>query len=144
MCPNGAIYLVDGRAMVEGDLCTECEACIGACPTGAIAYTSQVVTPPADEVPLPAARPEPEIIRVRTQPVPVPFRARLLPVVGAALAWAGRELVPRLAEFALEGLDRRAVGKRMSRAVRNGPDQGSRGRRGGKGGRRRRYRRRGG
>jgi Fe-S-cluster-containing hydrogenase component 2 len=131
VCPEGALYLVDHKATVDTSLCRECEACIAACPTEAISLTSQ----PA----MPVPRPEPEVIQVRAEPAPLPVRARVLPVVGAAIVWAGREIVPRLADFFLDTLDRQAVEKRQIPAVQQGTGNGSQGR--GGGGRRRRRRR---
>jgi len=36
-CPNQAIKMVDGVAVVDPDICIECEACVSECPNGAIA-----------------------------------------------------------------------------------------------------------
>lgn len=108
VCPTGALYLVEGRAAVDTALCNECQACIEACPSGAI-------VPAAPEGPmpeinrLPALRPEAEVIGVRSSPSPVPLRFRAWPMVGAALAWAGREILPRLADVMLDALDRRTT-----------------------------------
>jgi NAD-dependent dihydropyrimidine dehydrogenase PreA subunit len=144
VCPTGALYLVDGKAVVDSTLCRECEACIATCPTEAIVSTEEAPASGAEMRRVPALRPEPEIIRVKTQPAPVPLRARALPVVGAALAWAGREIVPRLAEYLLYDLDRRVAEGQMPSAPRSTVDSnssiGSRG--GGRGGGRRRRRRR--
>ena len=147
VCPEGAIYLVDGKAAVDGSLCRDCESCIAVCPTGAIAYASQAPMPEGDAVDavhVPVPRPEPAVIRVSTQPAPVPLRAKVLPVLGAAFVWAGRELVPRLADYALYSLDRLADGRCTARIPRTSPDNGSVDHRGGGAGRRRRRRRRGG
>ncbi len=97
VCPTGALYLVEGKAMVEQKLCRDCESCIAACPTEAISLVSSkeaVVEP----VRVPAPRPEPQVIQVKTKSAPAPLRASLLPIVGGALAWGWREIVPRLAE----------------------------------------------
>lgn len=141
-CPAGALYLVEGRATLDGTLCREYEACmaacLAACPEGAITLTAQE-EPVAEAARLPALRPEPELLRVRTSPAPVPLRSRALPVVGAALAWAGREILPRVADLMLDTLDRQTT-RRQAR-------DGARGRgalaSGAKEGRRRHRRRRG-
>jgi NAD-dependent dihydropyrimidine dehydrogenase PreA subunit len=96
ICPSSALYLVDGKAMVDGALCTECEACLPACPSGAITFTGQE-EPVTEAARLPALRQE--AIQVRTQAAPVPFRSRLLPLIGSALVWAEREILPWLADF---------------------------------------------
>jgi NAD-dependent dihydropyrimidine dehydrogenase PreA subunit len=141
VCPTGAIYLVNSRATVDHTLCSECEACIAACPTEAITLATPERGPAAEPVRVPARLPEPAVVQVRTQTVPVPFRTRVLPVVGAGLVWAGREIVPRLADLLLDTLDRRTARQQTTGIVR---DPGS-AVRGGKGsGRQWRRRRRGG
>jgi ferredoxin len=91
---------------VDQSLCSECEACISACPTEAIIVATLERGPAAEPVRIPARRPEPEVVHVRTQTIPVPFRTRMVPLVGAGLAWPGREIVPRLADLLLDALDR--------------------------------------
>ncbi len=140
VCPTGALYLVDGKATVDQTLCSECEACIAACPTEAITLTTPERGPAAEPVRVPARRPEPEVIHVRTQTVSTPFRTRVLPVVGAGLVWAGREIVPRLADLLLDTLDRRTARQQTTRIA---GEPGSL-LRGGKGSGRQRRRRRGG
>ena len=141
VCPTGAVYLEGGKAAVEETLCRDCQACIAACPTEAIS----LVTPKeavVEPVRVPAPWPEAQVIRVKSESTPAPLRTSLLPAVGAALAWGWREIVPRLAEYLLYDLDRRAV-RRRTLAVRqaarnNGAAVRSRGQ-----GRRWRRRRRG-
>ena len=138
VCPNGALYLIEGKAVVDHALCQECEDCVAACPTEAIAIVEQVTAAAPTRVP--AIRPEPEAVLVESQPALVPLRVRVLPVVGAALSWAGRELVPRLAYYLLDGLDRRVTGPPTSSISRGGtPSSGGRG-----SGRQQRRRHRGG
>jgi len=135
-CPTGAIRLIGGVAHIETDLCQECAACVSSCPEQAILE----VTKPAEK-PLPIARPEPEVIQVKLPPAPAPAaspRTGILPVVGAALAWAGREVVPRLATYLLEVMDRRRARPRIQPPAQPGAVIGV-----GRGGRRRRRRWRG-
>jgi len=151
VCPTGALYLVDGKAVVDDALCRECEACLAACPCEAITLTTRQEAAP-EPVRLPAIRPEPEVIRVTTSPTPLrsgtlakplPLRYRVLPVLGAALTWTGREIIPRLGELFLERLDRQAAAAtRQARNVARPTSSG--GRREGRGGGRRRRERRGG
>jgi ferredoxin len=141
VCPTSALFLVDGKATLDGTLCRECEACVAACPTQAIALTTPEGVPAAELARVPALRPEPEVIRVRTEPAPVSFSSRVLPVVSAALVWAGREIVPRVADLVLDNLDRRAARQREPVSARAA---GPSGRRGKASGRQRRRRRRAG
>ena len=138
VCPNGALYLIEGKAMVDGALCQECEACVAVCPTEAITIVDQVTAPVPARAPM--IRPEPEAVLVESQPAPVPLRVKVLPVVGAALSWAGRELVPRLAYYLLDGLDRRAAGQPTTSVARGGSSSTGRG----GSGRQQRHRHRGG
>ncbi|MGB9668270.1 MAG: DUF362 domain-containing protein, partial [Thermosulfidibacteraceae bacterium] len=41
-CPNGAIKVVDKKAVLNRDLCSECGKCVQVCPTKALSieYTS--------------------------------------------------------------------------------------------------------
>jgi NAD-dependent dihydropyrimidine dehydrogenase PreA subunit len=140
VCPNGALYLIEGKAAVDGTLCRDCQACIATCPTEAILSADPVSSPANEPVRVPVLRPEPELVLVESQS-PVPLRANVLPVVGAALALTAREIVPRLAEYWLDSLDRRGTEKRLSRTAQGKPDNGPRVPGGGSGGRRRRRRR---
>ena len=138
VCPTDAMRLAN---------CTECEVCLGACPEGAILSVSE---PVAEEAGLPAVRPAPEVIRIRVPPLAerrasevatVPWQTRVVPVVGAALAYVGREL-PRIVPAVLDALERRPSQSEVSDRTSTEPISDGRGR-GGGGGRRRRQRRRG-
>lgn len=98
VCPVGAITLRDDVATIDQNLCTECEACARACPEGAIL----TVTEPAL-----APQVEREIAPYQRQQAPAPLAARIAPAVGAALFFMGREVVPRVATYLLDALDRR-------------------------------------
>ena len=124
VCPAGALYLVIGKAMMDGTLCRDCEACLAACPTGAISLAAQE-EPAAGAVNVPAIRPEPEVIRIKAQPAPAPSPSRVLPTVRAALAWAGREMLPRLAGFLRDALDRRTTGLQSRGTLSSDADRGS-------------------
>jgi NAD-dependent dihydropyrimidine dehydrogenase PreA subunit len=98
-CPNGALQLVDDLAVLEQATCTQCQACIDACPEGAITAVDMPIVV-AEPVPmLPARKPQP----VMTQPIPIDTKPWLL----SALAFAGREILPRLADTLIGALDRR-------------------------------------
>ena len=119
-CPNGALYLVDGQATVDSTLCYDCEACIAACPTEAILNVEQVQDLGPGEPRMPVRYPASQVIEVDTRPEPVPFRPRILPLAGAALIWAGREIVPRLAQNVVDILDRRSSTQIAARVARDG------------------------
>jgi len=101
VCPTGALYLVEGKAVLDEKLCRECEVCLAACPSAAISVAVQQ-EPVAQAARLPAVQSEPAVIQVRSRPAPMPVRSRILPAVGAALTWAGREILPRLANLWLD------------------------------------------
>jgi NAD-dependent dihydropyrimidine dehydrogenase PreA subunit len=111
VCPTGAIYLVDGAATVDRGRCSACEACLAACPVGAIVVVDER-QPEAEPVRVPALRPEPGVVQVKAELASRPVRSKVLPVFGAALVWAGREIVPRLADYVLYSLERRLPGQR--------------------------------
>jgi len=108
-CPTGAIQLTRGEtgshAEIDEELCKECEACVEVCPEEAI---MSGVGPAI----------EGELVEVKAAPVPVESQPREVRLVrpapkalawlGAALVFAGREIVPRLAASLLDAWDRRA------------------------------------
>ena len=129
VCPVEAVRVSDGVARIDQDGCNECEACVEACPNEAIL----VVIEPAKEKALSLyEKPAPEVA------LGEPGRSKVVPVVGAALAFLGLEVAPRLATYLLDALDRRQSAPVDSRSNLI-PSSGGRG--GQKG--RRRHRRRG-
>ena len=107
VCPVGAISLVGGMAQVDQEKCTDCEACVEICPNRAMLAVRE---PVEERAAVPSVRPAPEVIRGKPQPAPVPLRARLVPLVGSALAFAGRQIAPRLATRLVNALDRQPSG----------------------------------
>jgi NAD-dependent dihydropyrimidine dehydrogenase PreA subunit len=97
-CPNGAIQLRDGLAVLDQTFCTQCQVCADVCPAGAIAAVELpiAVTEPAAIQPVSKA----EIVVMETVP------ASPKPWLSAVLAFAGREILPRLADALLAALDR--------------------------------------
>ena len=98
VCLLEAVQASNGVARIDQDRCNECEACVEACPNEAIL----VVIEPAQE----------RAVSLREQPTPEvvlaePRRSKVMPVVGAALAFLGREVTPRLATYLLDAVDRR-------------------------------------
>ena len=141
VCPVEAVRVSDGVARIDQDRCNECEACVEACPNEAIL----VVIEPAEE----------KAISLHEQPAPEvalaePRRSQVVPVVGAALAFLGREVAPRLAMVLMDALDRRLSHQPTLRQAQDTATVGStknlapsNGGKGGQKGRRRRQRRRG-
>jgi len=98
-CPNGALHLANGLALLEQAICTQCQDCMDACPEGAITV-----------VEVPAILAEPVTVQttsksqaVITKPVPMDAKPWLL----SLLAFAGQEVLPRLADVLVNALDRR-------------------------------------
>lgn len=98
-CPAGAICVLEGVAHIDREECIECEACLSACPETAILSVSEGAL--VKEEPVAPARTD------SRRPVGVPRAAKVAPWVGAALAFVGREIVPRLANQLLDSLVRR-------------------------------------
>ncbi len=106
-CPVGAIAIIGQHAAIDDTLCTHCHACLDACPNGAISASTApvrslpIVAPPVPEmriIPAPAGPTVPSM----TSPV-----RGLMPLAGAALAFLGREVAPRLVSVLATALERR-------------------------------------
>ncbi|HIP96557.1 MAG TPA: 4Fe-4S dicluster domain-containing protein [Anaerolineae bacterium] len=131
VCPVEAIRVSDGVARVDQERCNECEACVEACPNKAIL----VVIEPAEEKAI-SLREKPEVALAE------PRRSKVVPAVGAALAFLGRQVAPRLATYLLDALEHRSQQQPAAASSRSNlaPLDGGKGR---QSGRRRRHRRRG-
>jgi len=140
VCPTGALYLVEDKAVVDRTLCRECEACLHACPAGAIIRADELSTHGSGVTRVPISRPATEIVRMQSQPLLIPSRSKVLPWLGMALIWAGREIVPRLAEHLLYNADRRLVNWQPNDIRQSVPEANSVGDDLSRGGRRRRRR----
>lgn len=108
-CPDGAIRLVEGatgrHAEIDEERCQKCEACVEACPEGAIMSGVE----PAIESKWVQVKASPLLVEPQPREVrPVRPTPTALTWAGAALAFAGREIVPRLAALLLDAWDRRA------------------------------------
>jgi Fe-S-cluster-containing hydrogenase component 2 len=111
-CPNGAIDMQEGIADIDQEKCQGCQACLEACPEGAILSVSE---PAVEGELLPAGPPSvPSTLRAR-QVRTVRTVPAALSWLGAALAFVGREIVPRAAVSLLDAWDRRATRPSPSR-----------------------------
>ena len=113
-CSFGALRLVNDRAEIDAALCTQCEACVEACPNGAIGLQSQV--PSGAMIPLRAAEsyPLPVQDRVALPETKEPTRRGLVSLAGAALAFLGSEVAPRLVDVFITALDRKLAQPKTS------------------------------
>ncbi len=90
-------------------------SCVATCPNAALTWVVPEGSP-ASSV-LVVVAPPIEVIPVETR-APLPWRRAVLPALGGALSWVGREVVPRLAPLALDALDS-ALDRRLSRWSRD-------------------------
>ncbi len=105
VCPTGAIAIVDDVATINQERCDACQTCVDFCPNGAIL----VVTEPVEEkAMLPSVQPRSRVAPRRAASPTVPLRTQLVPLVGSALLYLGREVAPQLIPRLVNALDRRA------------------------------------
>lgn len=86
-CPNGAIQLIEGKAVIDQAKCNDCQECARVCPTGALQYVSALV-------PLSARQQEPIVIPSSQKVLDRPAARTGLGL--AALSLVGRYVLPRL------------------------------------------------
>jgi len=104
-CPNGALVFHNDHAVILQELCEECEICIDACPQCAI-LSAQEVQDSREVIRVPVLSGEVSVSHIEL-PERVPVRELVIPIIGSAVLWFGRELLPRLADMALGYMDRR-------------------------------------
>jgi Fe-S-cluster-containing hydrogenase component 2 len=87
-----------GRVAINQALCTQCEACMRACPSGALSHVLDAVPAKTeDKMPVPVKKQPPLVQKQRT----------LAPWVGTTLAFLTQEILPRLVDVAVTALERR-------------------------------------
>jgi NAD-dependent dihydropyrimidine dehydrogenase PreA subunit len=109
LCPVGAIRLIEeasgNHAEIDQAKCQQCEVCIEACPEQAIRPESE----PAIEGEIVQAEHKPMPARLQPHQVhPARWMPKAMVWLGPALAFVGREVVPRLADALLDAWDRRS------------------------------------
>lgn len=114
-CPTGAIRVVGDRATVNPSLCNDCGVCVEACPAGALSLAAEPVAAKPVVTMTPETAEETratEVIRARPVPALASRSSEVLPLVGAALAFVGRSLAPRLLSLLAERGHRRRFRRR--------------------------------
>ncbi len=99
VCPTGAIALSQGIAIIDQEQCSQCEACFDACPERAILSVSERgLVPERERAAAVVASPASRAATIA---------ARAAPALAATLLFIGRELAPRAANYVLDIVDRR-------------------------------------
>lgn len=115
VCPRGAILLNGGAATWSAERCNDCGVCVDACPQRAILLVETVAPETRTMVKQPALRAPAPVATMPSVPLAARRSTSLWPLMGSFLRWAGTELVPRLADVALEVWDRRTESGGSSR-----------------------------
>ena len=98
-CQENAITLRNGSAAVDETKCIGCGECAAICPVGVIHpvelidHSSIISAEPDGWATVPHTRAE------------KPARSLILPAIGSFLIWTGREIIPRIATYALDVID---------------------------------------
>lgn len=103
VCPTGAIAMVNKVAAINQERCDGCEACVDLCPNGAILVVTEAVE---EKAVLPRVQPKSRVASRRPASLTVPLGRQLMPLVGSALLFFGREVVPQLIPRLVNALDR--------------------------------------
>jgi Fe-S-cluster-containing hydrogenase component 2 len=104
VCSTGAMILQNNHAFIDQELCQGCEICVETCPQGTILVREPVPTG-SRVIKVVSAAPA-KIAAVPEQPHHTHLQNTVLPAIGSALLWTGKEVIPRLANLALDFLDR--------------------------------------
>lgn len=94
VCPKGAMFVAEGYADVDENLCSSCGLCIEACPEGAIALVAEPVPSRAVQPARAAQRPA----KPASREIVAALSRSVLPALGTAIAFAGREILPRIVD----------------------------------------------
>jgi len=106
-CAVGAIQLLDQRAVIDDALCTQCEMCMEACPNQAITALS-VPTHNAPSASLPVTEfDQVPNGQLAVLPGTAASARSLASLAGAAFAFLGSEVAPRLVDVLVAALERK-------------------------------------
>jgi len=100
VCPNDAIRISEGKALIEHGKCTCCQLCIEVCPTGAM-QLSKAITPVILEKSrdLEVLQPQPEMMSYSK---PTGWG-------GTALSFVGQYVLPRITDILTLWMEHRAA-----------------------------------
>jgi ferredoxin len=101
VCPTNALSLHHNLAFIDQDLCQGCIVCVDACPQGAILVEESILVKQDVDDLIPANNTQ--IAAMPNQSYSLSWRDVLV----STLVWTGREIVPRLANLAVNYLERR-------------------------------------
>lgn len=97
-CGVDAVAVVNGRAQIDQQACRGCGECTAVCPQGAIRWLEEPVvalatTTPVATMPVASAAAKP-LVPSPTAGTRLAWRRSFWPIVGSALVWVARELLP--------------------------------------------------
>ena len=97
-CPNEAIYLVDGKAIIDQNKCSFCQVCVKVCPTGAIQLA---------KIDSPVTLSKPSALEVRQPQLPVESSSKRSNCSSMLLLFVGQYVLPRFVDVLATFLERR-------------------------------------
>ena len=114
-CPSGAIQMENGWAVIDHSRCTGCQTCVEVCPNEAI----EVVNQQPGAAVMPNQQTNSTLATQETKTVVIPHKSDIIqpqaeknrlsiaPVASAAMAYVGREVVPRVIDAMVTALENR-------------------------------------
>jgi Fe-S-cluster-containing hydrogenase component 2 len=95
VCPEEAIAVVRGKALLDTEACTGCVACVAVCPTGALVPVTEGELVPAPERPSSVVRQPSPLMRPASAAVAMTGAGLLIKVGSMGLRTLGRWLLGR-------------------------------------------------
>lgn len=103
-CPSNAITMSNGWAIIDQKHCTGCKTCIEVCPNGAIEVLEEQRQ--AEFIPGGQVIQNPAPIQGQVlYPAPISSARKLAPIASAALAYMGREVMPRFIDVVVSAIE---------------------------------------